>query len=118
MGLPLPVSNTFQLNASSITVTIDSAIACSLLKSKRNFSRKNLIYRLDSTSGKTSHETGGMGSNPEPIKSPTSCQRLATAATLECGPERKIAEMGKSAHTRETPERVLSEYNEDLMFEE
>jgi len=25
---------------------------------------------------------GGWGSNPEPIKSPTRCQRLATVATL------------------------------------
>jgi len=35
-----------------------------------------------------------LGSNPEPIKSPTSCQQLATAATLMCGPWRKAAEMG------------------------
>jgi len=29
------------------------------------------------------------GPNPEPIKSPIHCQRLATAATLMCGPWRK-----------------------------
>jgi len=35
------------------------------------------------------------GSNPEPIKSPTSYQRLATAATLMCvGPWRKAVELG------------------------
>jgi len=33
------------------------------------------------------------GSNSDPIKSPTRCQRLATAATLMCGPWRKAAEM-------------------------
>jgi len=38
------------------------------------------------------------GSNLEPIKSPTRCQRLATAATLMCGPRRKAAEIG-TAHS-------------------
>jgi len=38
------------------------------------------------------------GSNPEPIKSPKHCQRLATVATLMCGPWRKAAEMG-TAHS-------------------
>jgi len=37
-------------------------------------------------------------SYPETIKSPTRCQRLATAATLMCGPWRKDAEMG-TAHS-------------------
>jgi len=37
-------------------------------------------------------------SNPEPIKSPTCCQRLANAATLMCGPWRKTVEMG-TAHS-------------------
>jgi len=39
------------------------------------------------------------GSNIEPIKSPTRCQRLATAATFMCGPWPKAAEMG-TAHSR------------------
>jgi len=34
------------------------------------------------------------GSNLEPIKSSTRCQRLATVATLSYGPWRKAAEMG------------------------
>jgi len=38
------------------------------------------------------------GSNPEPIKSLTRCQRLATAAALKCGPLRKDAELG-TAHS-------------------
>jgi len=37
-------------------------------------------------------------SYPEPIKSLTFCQRLATAATFMCGPWRKAAEMG-TAHS-------------------
>jgi len=41
---------------------------------------------------------GGMGSNPEPIKSPTPCQRLANAITLMPGPWRKAGEMG-TAHS-------------------
>jgi len=38
------------------------------------------------------------GSNPEPIKSPTRCQRLATAAPLVRGSWRKAAEMS-TAHS-------------------
>jgi len=37
-------------------------------------------------------------SNPEPIISPTRCQRLATAAILKDGSWRKAAEMG-TAHS-------------------
>jgi len=54
------------------------------------------------------------GSYPESIKSPTRCQRLATAATFK---------VWTLAHSREeghrslvTPERVLSEYNEELIY--
>jgi len=36
------------------------------------------------------------GSNSEPIKSPTRCQRLATVAALMCGPWRIAAELGTS----------------------
>jgi len=38
------------------------------------------------------------GSNLEPIKSPTRCQRLATVATLMCEPWAQAAEMG-TAHS-------------------
>jgi len=38
------------------------------------------------------------GSNPEPIKSSTSYQGLATAETLKCGPWRKATEM-EAAHS-------------------
>jgi len=38
------------------------------------------------------------GSNPEPIKSLTRCQRLAIAAILMCGPWCKAAKMG-TAHS-------------------
>jgi len=54
------------------------------------------------------------GSNPEPIKSLTCCQRLAIAATLivwTLGQSR-----GDGHRSLVTPERVLSEYNEDLSF--
>jgi len=52
------------------------------------------------------------GSNPEPIKSPTRCQRLATAATFEV---LSLAQSCGDGHrSLVTPERVLSEYNEDL----
>jgi len=53
---------------------------------------------------------GGQGSNSEQIKSHT-YQRLATAATSMCGPWRKAAKM--LGISLVTPERVLSEYNED-----
>jgi len=47
------------------------------------------------------------GSNSEPIKSPTLCQRLATVATLMCGPWRKAAEMGPlTRDTRKGIKRV------------
>jgi len=49
------------------------------------------------------------GSYLEPIKSPTCCQRLATVATLMCG---TLAQ----SRGLVTPERILSEYNEDLIF--
>jgi len=53
----------------------------------------------DDTSGKTSGSgAGGTGLNPEPIKSLTRCQQLATAATSMCGPWHKAAEMG-TAHS-------------------
>jgi len=46
------------------------------------------------------------GSNPEPIRSLTRCQRLTTAATLMYEPWHKVAE------TLVTPERVISKYND------
>jgi len=49
-------------------------------------------------------------SNLEPIKSPARCQRLATAATLKCGPWLKVVEMG-TAHSWHPKGWVLSEYN-------
>jgi len=54
------------------------------------------------------------GSNPEPIKSPKRCQRLATFATLMCEP---LAQSRGDGHrSLVTPERILSEYNKDLIF--
>jgi len=54
------------------------------------------------------------GSNPEPIKSPTRCQRLATVATLIAW---ALAQSrGYGYRSLVTPERVLSEYNENLIF--
>jgi len=55
-----------------------------------------------------------MGSNPDPIKSPTRYHRLVIAATLKCRPWHKAAEMG-TVHSL-TPEKVLIEYNKDLIF--
>jgi len=55
-----------------------------------------------------------MGSNPEPIKSPTRCQRLATAATFEVW---ALAQSRGDGHrSLVTLEWVLSEYNEDLIL--
>jgi len=54
------------------------------------------------------------GSNLEPIISPTHYRRLATAANLMCEPRRKAAVGRRSLAT---PEVVLSEYNEDLIFD-
>jgi len=54
------------------------------------------------------------GSNPEPIKSPTRCQRLATVATLIVW---DLAQSRGDGHrSLVAPERVLSEYNKDLIF--
>jgi len=65
----------------------------------------------DGASGETSDVQVVWGSNPEPIKSPTRCQRLALAATLMCGAKpRRWAPL-----TRE-PERVLSEYKKRFDF--
>jgi len=53
------------------------------------------------------------GSNSEPIKSPTRCQRFATVATFIVW---ALAQRrGDGHHSLVTPERVLSEYNEDLI---
>jgi len=54
------------------------------------------------------------GSNLEPIKSLTRCQRLATVATLMCGPSAQSH--GDGHRSLVTPERVFSEYNEDLIL--
>jgi len=53
-------------------------------------------------------------SNPEPIKFPKRCQRLVIAVTLKvCAP----AQSRRDEHSSlVTPERTLSEYNEDLIF--
>jgi len=49
-----------------------------------------------------------------PIKSPTRCQRLATVETLILW---ALAQSRGDGHrSLVTPERVLSEYNEDLIF--
>jgi len=67
----------------------------------------------DSTSGKTF----ASGSNPEPIKSPIRCQRLATVATLivwalSLGVKPRRWEL----LTRDTRKGInLSENNEDLI---
>jgi len=51
--------------------------------------------------------------NPEPIKSPIRCQRFATVATLIVW---ALAQSRGDGHrSLVTPERVLSEYNEDLI---
>jgi len=64
----------------------------------------------DGTSGKMfASDTRGM--DPEPIKSPTRCQRLTTVATLMNGPCRRDGH-----HSLVIPKRVLSEYNKDLIF--
>jgi len=53
-------------------------------------------------------------SNPDPIKSPMRFQRLATAATFEVW---SLAQSRGDGHrSLVTHERVLSEYNEDLIF--
>jgi len=55
-----------------------------------------------------------MDSNPEPIKSHTCCQRLATVATLIVW---VLAQSRGYGHpSLVTPETVLSEYIEDLIF--
>jgi len=54
------------------------------------------------------------GSNPEPIKSPIRCQRLAIIAALIVW---ALAQSRGYGHrSLVTPERVLSEYNDDLIF--
>jgi len=59
----------------------------------------NYNYRPGGTSVKSSASSArGTGLNSKPTKSPTRCQRLATAATLICGPWCKAAEMG-TAHS-------------------
>jgi len=55
-----------------------------------------------------------MGINPKPIESATRCQRLATVAPLIVW---ALAQSREDVHRLlVTPERVLSEYNEDLIF--
>jgi len=53
-------------------------------------------------------------SNPEPIKSPTRCQRLATVTTLIVWALAQSRAVGHRSLV--TPERVLREKNEDLIF--
>jgi len=50
-------------------------------------------------------------SNPEPIKSPTRCQRVATVAILMCGPWRKAAEMPLTRDTRKGIKRVKRRFD-------
>jgi len=53
-------------------------------------------------------------SNPEPIKSPTRCQRLVNAATFKVW---SLAQSREDKHcSLMTPERVLRKYNEDFYF--
>jgi len=54
------------------------------------------------------------GSNLEPIKSPIRCQRLATVATLIVWA--LVQSRGDEHRSLVTPERVLSEYNKDLIL--
>jgi len=54
------------------------------------------------------------GSNSEPIKFPTRSQRLATVATLVVWALEQIR--GDGHRSLVTPERILSKYNEDLIF--
>jgi len=53
-------------------------------------------------------------SNPESIKSPIRCQQLAIAATFEVWA--LTQSRGDEHRLLVTPKRVLSEYNEDLIF--
>jgi len=53
------------------------------------------------------------GLNHEPIKSPTRCQRLVTAANFEVWSLVQNREDGHRSLV--TPERVLSEYNENCI---
>jgi len=55
------------------------------------------------------------GSYPEPIKSPSCCQRLDTAATVDVWA--RAQSRGDGHPSLGTPERVLNEYNEDLNFD-
>jgi len=74
------------------------------------------LYRPDGTSGKTSASgTGGIGLNPETVKSPTRCKRHATDEILKYALCRKAAEMG-IANLWHPKGYLLSEYNEDLIF--
>jgi len=52
--------------------------------------------------------------NPEPIKSSTRCQRLATAATLMCGPWHKGAEL--TPLTRDTRKSIKWVYRKFDFF--
>jgi len=56
----------------------------------------------------------GMGSYPELIKSPTCCQWLIIVATLIVWV--LVQNRGDGHRSLVTPERVLSKYNEDLIF--
>jgi len=51
------------------------------------------------------------GLNPELIKYPTRCQRLTNLEVWALEQSR-----GDGHHSLVTPERVLSEYNEDMIF--
>jgi len=54
------------------------------------------------------------GSNSEPIKSATRCQRFAIAITFEVWA--MAQSRGDGHRLLVTPERVLNEYKEDLIF--
>jgi len=92
------------------TLADDQAANC---ESKTKITLNTNIYRPDDTKHLLLVREV-QDSNPEPIKYPTRCQPLATAVAFKRGPWRKRAL--HSAHcSLATPERVLSEYNEDLI---
>jgi len=52
-----------------------------------------------------------------PFRSAKLCQQLATATILKCEPWRKAAELCNGHRSLVTPEKVISEYNKELIFD-
>jgi len=67
----------------------------------------------DKTSASGARGMGGSINNPKPINFPTHYQWLAKVATLMYGPWHKDGH-----HSLVTFKRVLSKYNEDMIFDE